>query len=93
MARSTSADRDASFRLADGGAIGSAFQLGLAKTRVFGKNDRMRFAVSQPLTMERGTAEFTSVMVIDRETGEKGLVTQTFDVPQLMAGGRASFVF
>jgi hypothetical protein len=133
MARSTSADRDAAFRLADGGAVGSAFQIGFAKTRLLGQNDRVRFAVSQPLTMERGTAEFTSIMVIDRETGEKGPVTQTFDitgsqprrligeasygtmlmggrgeislfgrgefrrtdanVPQLMAGGRASLVF
>ena len=30
--------------------------------------------------MERGTLDFTSVMVVDRETGEKGMVTQSIDL-------------
>jgi len=83
-ARSTSRGRDAAFRIGSGGAVGTAFQLGLARTRLLGAGDRMRVSISQPLTTEQGSIDFTSVMVVDRETGAKGLVTQTID----LAGGQ-----
>ena len=80
LGRSTSGGNDSAFRLGSGGAVGTAFQFGVAKSKLFGRQDRMRLAISQPLTMERGTLDFTSVMVIDRETGAKGLVTQKFNL-------------
>lgn len=79
-ARSTTPDREATFRLGGMGAFGTAFQLGVAKVGLFNAVDRLRLTLSQPLTIEQGTAEFTSVMVVDRETGEKGLVTQRFRI-------------
>jgi len=79
-ARSISPDRNATFRLGSGGALGTAFQLGVAKVGLFGRADRLRLTFSQPLAIERGIGEFTSVMVVDRETGEKGLVTQRFAI-------------
>lgn len=77
-ARSVSPDEAAAFRIGGAGAVGTAYQLGIAKARLLGKSDRLRLTVSQPLTTERGSIDFTSVQVIDRETGAKGLVTQSF---------------
>ena len=79
-ARSSSKDASAAFRIAGSGVLGTSYQLGIAAAGVLGRDDRLRVSLSQPLTVERGTVDFTSVMVIDRETGEKGLVTQSFDV-------------
>jgi hypothetical protein len=82
-ARTTNLDDAATFRMAGGGALGSAYQIGAAKQGLLGRQDRLRMTLAQPLTVERGAIEFTSIMVIDRETGEKGPVTQRFD----LAGG------
>jgi subtilisin family serine protease len=77
--RSSSMDQNAALRIGKGGVTGSAYQLGLAAKRVLNDGDQVRLSFSQPLTIESGKVEFTSVMVVDRETGETGLVTQSFD--------------
>lgn len=79
-ARTRNRDEAATFRMAGGGALGSAYQVGVAKQGLFGRGDRLRMTLAQPMTIERGQIEFTSIMVVDRETGEKGLVTQRFDL-------------
>lgn len=62
------------------GAWGTAGQVALTKQGIVSKNDRLRLAVSQPLTVENGDIEFTQLGVVDRETGELGPVTQSFSI-------------
>ncbi|WP_394729202.1 S8 family peptidase [Altererythrobacter sp. GH1-8] len=58
----------------------TAGQISLSKNRVFGENDKLRVSFAQPLSVEAGTIEFTSLAVIDRQTGETGPVTQSIDL-------------
>ena len=77
-------DRGSGYRnlaIADGGFRTSAYELALSKTRLFDANDRIRFALSQPLHVDRANLDYTSVQVVDRETGELGVVTQSFALP------------
>ena len=60
-----------------GGLTSTAFQLAVMKSKLFGQNDSVRFTVSQPLHVERGSIDFNSVEVVDRQTGELGVVKQT----------------
>ena len=62
------------------GALGTAFQLGVAKQGLFQGNDSLRLSLAQPLTVESGHAEMQMVAVVDRATGEKGLVTERFAI-------------
>lgn len=69
---------NAALRIGSDGLIGSSFQIGLTKTSLFGHEDRLRLSVAQPLTIEKGSIDFKTVAVTDRETGEIGIVTQQF---------------
>ncbi|UAB77168.1 S8 family serine peptidase [Erythrobacter sp. SCSIO 43205] len=62
------------------GALSSAFQLGVAKQGVLGSGDSLRMTVAQPLKLERGEIEAELVAVVDRTTGEKGVITERFDI-------------
>jgi len=77
--RATSSDRSA-LRIGEGGTLGTAYQVGIGKAGVMGKSDRLRLSLAQPLTIERGTIDLTMVQVVDRQTGAKGVVTQSFDI-------------
>ena len=66
--------------LSDKGVNSTAFALGLRKDGVFGKKDHLRISVAQPLTVEQGAVELSQVEVIDRNTGELGLVTQRLNL-------------
>jgi hypothetical protein len=71
--------RAAALATQDRGLVGSSYQMALSKDRVLGKSDHIRFSLAQPLTVESGRLSFDSVEVINRETGEIGVVRQTFD--------------
>lgn len=60
----------------------TAWQAGFAKHKLLGTNDNLRFSVAQPLQMEQGVVEFRSIGVVDRETGERGIITQRTDIAQ-----------
>ncbi|MFM7442621.1 MAG: hypothetical protein ACKO2N_01730, partial [Tabrizicola sp.] len=60
----------------------SAWQATLAAEHLFAQGDTARISVMQPLFIERGRLAFSGVEVIDRLTGEKGVVTRSFDVAQ-----------
>ncbi len=60
--------------------LSSAFQIGASKFGVLGKNDSLRFTMAQPLTLERGLIDIEQIAVIDRQTGERGVVTESFDI-------------
>lgn len=77
-ASSSAASRDANLRV--NGALSSAFQVGVAKRGIFGRGDNMRVTLAQPLALERGHVDAEMVAVIDRTTGEKGVITERFDI-------------
>lgn len=79
-ARSYSARADTSLRIGSDGISGTSFQAGIAKQGLLGRNDAVRLTVAQPLRLSGGSLELTEVQVIDRETGEKGVVTQRFSL-------------
>lgn len=64
-----------------GGFRTSAYQVTLAKQHVFDAKDALRVSLAQPLHVDSGSLDITSVQVIDRQTGELGLVTERFDLP------------
>jgi hypothetical protein len=77
-------DRGSGYRnlaIGDGGFRTSAYELALSKTHLFDTRDQVRLAVSQPMHVDRGSLDFTSVQVIDRQTGELGVVTQSVPLP------------
>lgn len=69
-----------SIAVSDGGLVSSSFQLGLTKDRLFGRKDRARLTLAQPMHLERGGVDLTTVQVINRQTGELGPVTQRFNL-------------
>ena len=74
------------FTTEDNGVTTSAFAFSATRQGVFGRQDALRMSVAQPLHVESGELRYGSVQVIDRQTGELGLVEQEFDV----ASGRRS---
>jgi Subtilase family len=74
------ADKDAGFRFS--GATSTAWQAGFAKSRLIGSTDHLRVTFAQPLRLENATVDFRSVGVVNRETGEKGIITQKLDISQ-----------
>ena len=79
-ARTRANGESQAFSTGQGGVLTTAFAVAAAKTGVVGKRDQLRLSIAQPLHIEQGKMEFTSVAVIDRTTGEIGPVTQRFDI-------------
>ena len=63
--------------VSDGGLMTSAYQATLTKAGLVG-NDRLRLTLSQPMHVESGSIDLSNVQVIDRATGELGVVVQSF---------------
>ena len=79
-AKTRTGDNGQAFTTGNGGVVSSAFAVAAAKTAIIGQRDQLRLSLAQPLHVERGAMEFTSVQVVDRLTGEIGPVTQRFDI-------------
>jgi hypothetical protein len=62
------------------GLTSSSFEVGLQRTNLFARGDRMQLSISQPMYVERGRLNLTSVQVIDRTTGDLGVVTQNISI-------------
>jgi len=62
------------------GLTSTAFQVGVARSDLISKGDRLQLSVSQPMFVERGRLDVTTVQVVDRETGEIGVATQSIDI-------------
>jgi hypothetical protein len=60
---------DQSLAVGREGVVSSAFEASLNLNGVFGKSDRARLSVLQPMHVEQGALNFTSYMVTDRELG------------------------
>ncbi len=79
VARSQTGE-NASLRLKN--TTSTAWQVGFAKHKLLGSGDNLRFTVAQPLQVELGVIEFQSVGVVNRETGERGIITQRGDIAE-----------
>jgi hypothetical protein len=79
-ARSKSVSDAAQLQIDNRGLVGSAFQVGVSKERLLGKSDNLRLSLTQPLTTEAGSLEMQMVRVVDRQTGEIGVVTERYDI-------------
>ncbi|MDO6414893.1 S8 family serine peptidase [Sphingomonas sp. BIUV-7] len=74
------ADRNLS--LSGNGLTTSAYEVAVSAANLFDRRDSIRFAVSQPMYVEAGRFDFSSVEVIDRDTGEIGVVSRSFAPPR-----------
>lgn len=78
MGQTASTSSNALVTTGSGGLRSSAYQFTLAKQGLVDRNDALRISISQPLHVEGGTLDVSSVQVVDRSTGELGLVTDSF---------------
>jgi hypothetical protein len=62
------------------GVLSTAFAISATKQGLFGKRDMLRLSAKQPLHIEQGQLEYTTVGITDRVTGERGEVSQAFDI-------------
>jgi hypothetical protein len=62
------------------GLVSSAYQIALSKDHLFGRSDHLRISFAQPMHIERGSVDVTTVGVVDRETGEIGPVVQSANI-------------
>jgi hypothetical protein len=70
----------ANYAIAGSGLTSSAFQLGVGKQNVFDRADRLRMTFAQPMHVEGGRVDVTTVGVVDRDTGEIGAFVQNVPV-------------
>ncbi|MFD1611410.1 S8 family serine peptidase [Sphingomonas tabacisoli] len=68
------------FSTGSGGILSSAFAFSATKTGLLGHGDALRVSLVQPLHIESGKLSYRSVGVVNRETGELGVVDQRFGV-------------
>ncbi len=66
--------------LAQGGLESTAYELVASKTGLFSGLDALRVSFAQPLHVESGALNYTSIEVIDRSTGAVGPVAQRWDI-------------
>ena len=64
----------------DEGLTTTSFALVAEQAGVFGKKDRLRASIAQPLTVQNGGLVIYDTQVVDRTTGELGLVEKNVDL-------------
>jgi hypothetical protein len=58
----------------------TAYEAGVTRTNLFAKGDRLQLSVAQPMTVQSGQIRFTDVEVVDRTTGDIGVVTHQYSI-------------
>lgn len=87
-ARTRSAAFDASaLSIGEDGVTSTAFEAAATAWGMFAGGDQIRVSFAQPLHVENGALTLTSTQVVDRETGELGLVDQ-----EIHLGGARGYV-
>ena len=86
LSASTTVARSRSGELATGtlavsdAPMSTAYQVTAHLSGVFAQDDGLRVSVIQPLHVEGGALEYSSMRVVDRATGDLANVTQTWDL-------------
>ncbi|MBL8773780.1 MAG: S8 family serine peptidase [Phenylobacterium sp.] len=79
MARTHASDGQ-QLSVGKGGLTASSFEAGFAATDLFRKGDRFQVLVSQPMFVEKGRLELQQVEIVDRQTGDLGIVSRGVDI-------------
>lgn len=58
----------------------TAYELVATKMGVFDKDDELHVTFAQPMHIESGTLQYSSMEVVNRDTGALGAVTQTWNI-------------
>jgi len=58
----------------------TAYEVVAMKSGLFDDNDSFRLSLAQPLHLESGALQYRSLQVVDRQTGELGSFSQTWNV-------------
>ncbi|MBS0297751.1 MAG: S8 family serine peptidase [Proteobacteria bacterium] len=105
--RTTVADGQA-FSTGRGGLISTGAEIALTRDALFRGGDRLRLSVSQPLHVVSGQVGFSTYGVVDRQTGELGVINEsasaatskqplvgelTYDAPVMKGAGEAGVFF
>ncbi|MEJ0024871.1 MAG: S8 family peptidase [Rhizomicrobium sp.] len=69
-----------SLSLSQAGLQSTAYELAATKLGVLSEDDSLRFSLTQPLHVESGALNYTSLQVVDRQSGTLGPVTQTWNI-------------
>jgi hypothetical protein len=80
LAHTRQGDANQTLAVDANGLTSSSFEVGVQRTSLFTRGDRLQLSVSQPMFVDRGHLNLTSVQVIDRTTGDLGVVTQNIDI-------------
>jgi Subtilase family len=80
LAHTRQGDSNQTLAVDANGLTSSSFEVGVQRTSLFTRGDRLQLSVSQPMFVDRGHLNLTSVQVIDRTTGDLGVVTQNIDI-------------
>jgi hypothetical protein len=80
LGRTQASDHGQQLAVAKGGLETSAYAVGLKAADLFAGGDRLQLMLSQPMFVERGHLTLTGVEVVDRTTGELGVVTHPVDI-------------
>jgi hypothetical protein len=73
-------DHGQQLAVAKGGLSTSSYAVGLKANDLLKHGDRLQLTLSQPMFVERGHLNLTGVEVVDRTTGELGVVTHQIDI-------------
>ena len=60
--------------------VSTAFEIVATKSGLFAELDQLRISLTQPLHIESGALDYTSLQVVDRDTGAMGPVTQSWNI-------------
>ena len=83
MARTTTAAGQ-SLQTGVSGLGSTAGEVALTRSQLFSKNDRVRISFAQGMKVTSGSLKYSGYGVVDRQTGELGVTSQTIDA----VGGR-----
>lgn len=94
MGRTRAGDAGQQLSVSGDGLTTSAYEVGVRGAGLLQKGDRLQLTLSQPMFVERGHLNLTGVQVVDRTTGELGVVTQSVDVAgQRRVAGEALYAW
>ena len=80
LGRTRQSDPGQQLAVEGNGLTTSSYEAGVQGHDLFRKGDRLQLTVSQPMVIEHGALKMTGVEVVDRNTGELGVVTHDLDI-------------
>ena len=70
----------ANYAVGRAGLVSTAFQAGIGKQHLLDRQDRLRLTFAQPMHVESGRLDVTTIGVVDRQTGDIGAIVQNVPI-------------